>query len=327
MNTKKLRKKNKCQILKIKNIEENKCLIKERILIKKLKSKKEIGSAKRITKSRNKWTVYSNSMKQPNYSTEIIFTQTESAISTKSISNSDAVLGILTAAKEAMDSENPAEALHIANAIPSHIDSLEASIEDAEVAIADAKLALNSAEGELRLANTERLEEAEKAFSEGDSALAKGLADSLAREVRETTDAMQSVQRALRQKKQIISEFPSGDAKQIWEERLLQVETEASTGEWKNASNSLDSLTKDLAEYQSEVEDANELLQFVQSEWKELRRRLDSSSISATDEFRIATESAVNDASKALDAGEIQDCLTFLGKADELLEGLRRRVV
>ena len=157
--------------------------------------------------------------------------------------------------------------------------------------------------------------------------MAKGLADSLAREVRETTDAMQSVQRALRQKNQIISEFPSGDAKQIWEERLLQVETEASTGEWKNASNSLDSLTKDLAEYQSEVEDANELLQFVQSEWKELRRRLDSSSIPATDEFRIATEAAVNDASKALDAGEIQDCLTFLGKADELLEGLRRRVV
>ena len=251
----------------------------------------------------------------------------ESAISTKSISNSDAVIGILTAAKEAMDSENPAEALHIANAIPSHIDSLEASKEDAEVAIADAKLALNSAEGELRLANTERLEEAEKVFSEGDSALAKGLADSLAREVRETTDAMQAVQRALRQKKKIISEFPSGDAKQIWEERLLQVETEASTGEWKNASNSLDSLTKDLAEYQSEVEDANELLQFVQSEWKELRRRLDSSSISATDEFRISTEAAVNDASKALDAGEIQDCLTFLGKADELLEGLRRRVV
>ena len=80
---KKLNKKNKCQILSIKNIKKNKGLIKERILIKKLKNKKEIGSVRRITKSRNKWTVYSNSMKRTNYSTEIIFTQIENVISTR----------------------------------------------------------------------------------------------------------------------------------------------------------------------------------------------------------------------------------------------------
>ena len=82
-NMKKLNKKNISLILSLKNIIKNKCLIKERILIKKLKSKKEIGSAKRTTKSRNKWTVYSNSMKLTNYSTEIIFTQIENVISTR----------------------------------------------------------------------------------------------------------------------------------------------------------------------------------------------------------------------------------------------------
>ena len=66
---------------------------------------------------------------------------------------------------------------------------------------------------------------------------------------------------------------------------------------------------------------------FGQSEWSELRRRLDSSSIGPTDESRRATEAAVNDAAQALESGEIQDCLTALGKADELLESLRRRVV
>ena len=226
-----------------------------------------------------------------------------------------------------MDAEEPAEALHIASSIPAHVESLEASSGEAEVAIADAEAALQSADGELPLANVERLAEAKEAFAKGDVPLAKGLADSLAREVRETSDAMQEVQRALRQKKQIIARFPSGQASHVWRSRLEEVETAASSGSWVNASQSLTSLTDDLATYESKASEAKELLDFVQSEWSELRRRLDSSSIAPTDESRRATEAAVNEAAQALDFGEIQDCLTALGNADELLEGLRRRVV
>jgi len=251
----------------------------------------------------------------------------EKAIAAKSGSGSDAVRGILRAAEEAMDAEEPAEALHIANSIPAHIDSLEASSDEAEIAIADAEAALNSAEGELALTNAERLAEAKEAFAKGDAPLAKGLADSLAREVRETSDAMQEVQRALRQKKQISDRFPTGQASQVWQSRLEEVEAAASSGAWTNASQSLTSLTNDLATYESEASEAKELLDFVRSEWSELRRRLDSSSITPTDESRRATEAAVNKATQALDSGQIQDCLTALGKADELLEGLRRRVV
>tara|TARA_Y100000741_G_scaffold361038_1_gene344319 strand:- start:852 stop:2420 length:1569 start_codon:yes stop_codon:yes gene_type:complete len=251
----------------------------------------------------------------------------EKAVAAKSGSASDSIRGILTAAKEAMDAEEPAEALHIASSIPAHIESLEASSGEAEVAIADAEAALKSAEGELALANAERLTEAKEALAKGDVPLAKGLADSLAREVRETSDAMQEVQRALRQKKQISARFPSGQANQFWQSRLEEVEAAASSGAWTNASQSLTSLTNDLATYESEAGEAKELLDFVQSEWSELRRRLDSSSITPTDESRRATEAAVNKATQALDSGQIQDCLTALGKADELLEGLRRRVV
>ena len=251
----------------------------------------------------------------------------EKAIAAKSGSGSDAVRGILRAAKEAMDAEEPADALHIANSIPAHIDSLEASSDEAEIAITDAEAALNSAEGELALSNAERLAEAKDAFAKGDAPLAKGLADSLAREVRETSDAMQEVQRALRQKKQISDRFPTGQASQIWQSRLEEVETAASSGRWVNASQSLSSLTNDLASYESEASEARELLDFVQSEWSELRRRLDSSSIGPTDESRRATEAAVNEATEALDYGEIQNCLTALGNADELLENLRRRII
>jgi|TARA_B100001741_G_scaffold153942_1_gene127128 hypothetical protein len=251
----------------------------------------------------------------------------EKAVAAKSGSASDSIRGILTAAKEAMDAEEPAEALHIASSIPAHIESLEASSGEAEVAIADAEAALKSAEGELALANAERLTEAKEALAKGDVPLAKGLADSLAREVRETSDAMQEVQRALRQKKQISARFPSGQANQFWQSRLEEVEAAASSGAWTNASQSLTLLTNDLATYESEASEAKELLDFVQSEWSELRRRLDSSSIVPTDESRRATEAAVNKATQALDSGQIQDCLTALGKADELIEGLRRRVV
>jgi hypothetical protein len=251
----------------------------------------------------------------------------EKAVAAKSGSASDSIRGILTAAKEAMDAEEPAEALHIASSIPAHIESLEASSGEAEVAIADAEAALKSAEGELALANAERLTEAKEALAKGDMPLAKGLADSLAREVRETSDAMQEVQRALRQKKQISARFPSGQANQFWQSRLEEVEAAASSGAWTNASQSLTLLTNDLATYESEASEAKELLDFVQSEWSELRRRLDSSSIVPTDESRRATEAAVNKATQALDSGQIQDCLTALGKADELIEGLRRRVV
>ena len=251
----------------------------------------------------------------------------EKAIAAKSGSGSDAVRGILRAAKEAMDAEEPADALHIANSIPAHIDSLEASSDEAEIAIADAEAALNSAEGELALNNAERLAEAKEAFAMGDAPLAKGLADSLAREVRETSDAMQEVQRALRQKKQISERFPTGQASQIWQSRLEEVETAASFGEWVNASQSLALLTNDLSSSESEASETRELLDFVQSEWSELRRRLDSSSIGPTDESRRATEAAVKKAAEALDSGEIQECLTALGNADELLENLRRRVI
>ena len=250
----------------------------------------------------------------------------EKAIADKSGAATDSVRGILAAAKEAMDAEEPAEALHIANAIPAHMESLDASTGEAEEAIADAEAALSAAEGELALANAGRLADAKEAFAKGDSPLAKGLADSLAREVRETSDAMQEVQRALRQKKQISARFPTGPAGESWQARLTEVEAAASSGEWVTAAKSLTSLTNDLQSYDAEVGEAKELLEFVQSEWTELRRRLDSTSIDPTDETRRATEAAVKQAIETLEAGDVQSCLTALGTADELSESLRRRV-
>ncbi len=250
----------------------------------------------------------------------------EKLIADKSGSASASVIGILAAAKEALEAEEPAEALHIASAIPAHMESLEATTAEAEESIVEAEAALAAAEGELALANAERLAEAKEAFAAGDAPLAKGLADSLAREVREKSDAMQEVQRALRQKKQIAAQFPTGPAAEEWSARLSQIEAAAGTGDWTVAAASLKSLTDDLQAYEAEVGEAKELLEFVQSEWADLRRRLDSTSIGPADETRRASEAAIKQATEALEAGDVQASLTALGQADELLENLRRRV-
>ena len=57
-----------------------------------------------------------------------------------------------------------------------------------------------------------------------------------------------------------------------------------------------------------------------------IRRRLDSSNIKADDSDRIAAENAVKTAADAYEAGDVQSCLAALGRADELIENLRRRV-
>tara|TARA_Y100001934_G_scaffold96109_2_gene118704 strand:+ start:8110 stop:9828 length:1719 start_codon:yes stop_codon:yes gene_type:complete len=250
----------------------------------------------------------------------------EEAIYGRSGSVYDSVLGIIRAAREALESEEPEEALHIANAIPGHLDSLESTIEEAASSIKEAEEALSSVDEQLLLSKADRLNEAKEAFSRGDSPLAKGLADSLIREIRDTSDAMTEVQRALRQKKQIHSRFPSGSVGEVWNERLKEIEKLASLGEWNSASESLKNLTLDLQVFESERSDANELLEFLEGEWNNLRRRLDSSGIGVADESRINAEKSVNMAREHLEKGEIQDCLKSLGLADEIIENLSRRV-
>jgi hypothetical protein len=163
-------------------------------------------------------------------------------------------------------------------------------------------------------------------MASGDTALAKGLASSIIRDVRETSGAMQEVQRALRQRKQLQMRFPKGVAGEIWLARLAEVSEATENEKWSIANEKLHSLSTDLQAYEIEIKEAKELHSFVMDEWKEMRRRLDSANIKADDEMRTSAESAVATATKSLNTGDVQSTLKALGKADELLENLRRRV-
>ena len=237
----------------------------------------------------------------------------------------DAVREILRAAEEALQAEEPKEALHIASSIPEHLESLGSSEEAAAKSLSDAEHAVAAAEDDIQIATKERLEQAHKAMESGDPALAKGLSDSVLREVRATSDAMQEVQRALRQRKQIEARFPAG-AKSEWEAKLEQVAEMAEAGEWQDAAQAMGLLTSDLQSHGHKLSEATELVRFVDEEWKALRRRLDSSGVGPADPDRMAAEKAVSEASSALEQGDIDSCHKALGAASEMLESQSRRV-
>ena len=249
----------------------------------------------------------------------------ESDISVHSGHQAEGVMAILKSAKEAMEAEDPVEALHIASSIPAHIDSIGSSDESAAKSLSDAEHAVGSAEDDIQIVTKDRLEQARKAMESGDSALAKGLADSVLRDVRSTSEAMQEVQRALRQKKQIEARFPEA-SRQDWSDRLQQVTESADSGEWVNAAESLQSLTYDLNAHEHSISEASELVRFVEDEWKSLRSKLDSAGIGPGDSSRMESEKTVADASNALSSGDIDACHAALALAGEHLESLGRLV-
>ena len=237
----------------------------------------------------------------------------------------DAVRDILREAEEALQAEEPKEALHIASLIPEHLESLGSSGEAAAKSLSDAEHAVAAAEDDIQIVTKDRLDQARKAMESGDSALAKGLADSVLRDVRATSDAMQEVQRAMRQRKQIEARFPAG-AKSEWVARIEQVAAMADAGEWQDAAQAMGLLTSDLQSHEHKVSEATELVRFVDEEWTALRRRLDSAGVGPADPGRMAAEKAVSEALSTLEQGDIEACHKALGSASEMLESQNRRV-
>jgi len=252
-------------------------------------------------------------------------TAAESAISEHSGHQAEGVMSILKSAKQAMEAEDPVEALHIASSIPAHIESMGSTDEAATKSLSDAENAVAAAEGDIQIATKDRLEQARKAMESGDSALAKGLADSVLRDVRATSESMQEVQRALRQKKQIEDRFPDS-SKQDWSNRLQQVVEIADSGEWVRAAESLQSLTSDLQTHEHNISEASELVRFVEEEWRSLRSKLDSADIGPSDPSRMEAEKTVADAAASLSSGDIESCHAALTSAGEHLESLGRLV-
>ena len=238
----------------------------------------------------------------------------------------DSLINIISSARESLDSEDPLEAIKIASSISGHLDSLESTTSDAEIAIEDAEKALSSVSESILVITRERLEEAKSALSVGNSSLAKGLATSIIRDIKLTSESMQNVQRGLRQKNKLMEKFPKGSNRDIWRIQLEEVESMAEKGDWVNASISLKKITDQLQSYDKSLSEALELYEFIESEWKSLRNKLESSNIKANDQMRFDAEKNISECKRFLDEGDIEATLEALGYTDGIIENLRRRI-
>lgn len=238
----------------------------------------------------------------------------------------DSINNIIDSAKEALGSENPVEAIKIASSVPGHLESLESTTTEAKEAIIEAEKAIQEVEGSFSVSTKERLVESKVALESGNSSLAKGLATSILRDINKMSESMQNVQRGLRQRKKLTAVFPSGKSGDQWRNQLEDIETKVNSEQWVEASDLLESLTKNLQKYEKSRSEALELYSFVESEWIELRKKLDSSNIKVNDSMRMNAESKLSESKKLLEEGDIDSTLSSLGKTDEIMENLRRRI-
>ena len=238
----------------------------------------------------------------------------------------DSINNIIDSAKEALESENPVEAIKIASSVPGHLESLESTTTEAKEAIIEAEKAIQEVEGSFSVSTKERLVESKVALESGNSSLAKGLATSILRDINKMSESMQNVQRGLRQRKKLTAVFPSGKSGDQWRNQLEDIETKVNSEQWVEASDLLELLTKNLQQYEKSRSEALELYSFVESEWIELRKKLDSSNIKVNDSMRMNAESKLSESKKLLEDGDIDSTLSSLGKTDEIMENLRRRI-
>lgn len=238
----------------------------------------------------------------------------------------DSINSIIDSAKEALESENPVEAIKIASSVPGHLESLESTTTEAKEAIIEAEKAIQEVEGSFSVSTKERLVESKVALESGNSSLAKGLATSILRDINKMSESMQNVQRGLRQRKKLTAVFPSGKSGDEWRNQLEDIEIKVNLEQWVEASELLELLTKNLQKYEKSKSEAQELYSFVESEWIDLRKKLDSSNIKVNDSMRMNAESKLSESKKLLEEGDIDSTLSTLGKTDEIMENLRRRI-
>ena len=236
------------------------------------------------------------------------------------------LISTLEEAKKAMSEENPEYALAIVSEVPSQMGDVEGLMERARKSLDDAESEISSSDSDSITELQKRLAEANEALEGGNPSLAIGLSDGVSRSLREEAEAKTAVQRALRQRKSIESEIPSGDIGSNWREMLDQVTSSAESGSWVEANDLIQNLTREIDSMSSRKREAREMLNFLADDWRKLRNRLDSSGVPADNEARLETERSLSESENSLSEGRIDPCLELLGKADSAMEALRRLV-
>ena len=233
---------------------------------------------------------------------------------------------IVRDAKKQLDREAPKKAFELACVIPIQLQADGDAKERAVEVLGDAAKALKAADGFDTSELEHRLEQAEAALEAGDTGQSIGLAEGVIRVIQVEREAMETVRRALRQRKKITERFSGFADEKEWMTRFKQVQSAADERQWSHAATLLERLTVDLDALGNEQGEAQTLLDFLRQEWSVLRNQCTASSIPVTDEDMKQTEASIALAEERLIGGQVEAALEQLGQADASMERLRRRV-
>lgn len=233
---------------------------------------------------------------------------------------------IIRDARKQLEREAPKKAFELAVVIPIQLQADGDAKERAEVVLKDAAKALKAAEGFDTSDLEHRLDQAESALEAGDTGQAIGLGEGIMRVINIEREAMDSVRRAMRQRKKLLARFEGFSDSDKWMLRFTSVQKAADERQWSHAATLLERLTIDLDALGNEQDEANTLLTFVREEWAVLRNQCEASNLPPTDEDMKNTDAAIALAADRLKEGQVEDALEQLGQADAAMERLRRRV-
>jgi hypothetical protein len=253
-----------------------------------------------------------------NHANELLTGQSGAAI--------DNMREIIRDARKQLEREAPKKAFELAVVIPIQLQADGDAKERAEVVLKDAAKALKATEGFDTTDLEHRMDQAEAALEAGDTGQAIGLGEGIMRVIKIEREAMDSVRRALRQRKKLLARFEGFSDSEKWMLRFTSVQKAADERQWSHAATLLERLTIDLDALGNEQDEANTLLTFVREEWAVLRNQCEASNLSPTDEDMKNTDAAIALAADRLKEGQVPEALEQLGQADAAMERLRRRV-
>ena len=289
------------------------------------KREAELGSLREAEKMFRMAKIRANDIIEHWENAEKAIQNARDSISKLSGSDLDRMQALMDASIEAMDDENPGEALVIAHAIPGHVENLGEAMSAASNKVEEAKEIISRTDGLDTSIWDEMLSKATKSLDDGNGSMARGLADSIIREITATEEAKASMQRALRQRKSLRKRWVGHQKESEWEEKLQAILNYTKNEKWRTALEKMDELTSELDAMNAAEGNATELLDFIENEWKSIRNKLDSNGIGPEDKDRLVCESTIAKSRKAIERGDVDSCLKLLGDADGLMERLRRR--
>ena len=136
---------------------------------------------------------------------------------------------------------------------------------------------------------------------------------------------MDVVRRAMRQRATIEQRFQGFDNADAWSTRLADIEQEADGRRWTQARRALDALSSDLDAQERDRGEAEQLLDFLREEWRQLRAQVEAANIGVGDEDRLDVERLLGEAESAIKRGMTPVALEALSGSDAAMERLRRR--